>query len=242
MSKDDLFNNNQKPVPPFEFNEKVARVFNDMINRSVPLYPEVIQRQAQLALKYYLPGTKAYDLGCSNGNFCLALLEKTASKPLSVVAVDNSAPMLDLFEKRLKKRGWEKKITMICDSIQTVELLNPSIVVINYTLQFLPMNHRDVLIQKVYNALAPGGILLFSEKVVHSDKTLSDLEVEFYYRFKRENGYSELEISRKREALENVLIPETVDAHHQRLASAGFSRKEIWLKWFNFTSWICQKT
>lgn len=241
MKKDNLFNTSEKPVPPFEFNEKVARVFNDMIHRSVPMYPEVIQRQAQLAKHYYRKGTRVYDMGCSNGNFCVELCEKMGPESCDMVAVDNSIPMLDLFKNRLEKRGWQDRVKMVCGNIQDVPLDPASVVVINYTLQFLPVEDRDRLITRIFNSLVPGGILLFSEKIIHQDTHLSDLQVDFYYRFKRENGYSELEISRKREALENVLIPETIESHHQRLSAAGFTRNDIWLKWFNFTSWICRK-
>jgi len=116
-----------------------------------------------------------------------------------------------------------------------------SVVVINFTLQFIPPADRDALLQRIHAALIPGGALMFSEKIIHPDPRLSELQVDFYYRFKRENGYSELEISQKREALENVLVPETVAAHHERLRRCGFNDTDIWLKWFNFCSWICIK-
>ncbi|HSO21088.1 MAG TPA: tRNA (cmo5U34)-methyltransferase, partial [Desulfosarcina sp.] len=104
-----------------------------------------------------------------------------------------------------------------------------------------PPADRDALLKKIAGVLVPGGILLFSEKTVHPERILSDLQVDFYHRFKRERGYSDLEISQKREALETVLVPETVAAHHGRLDRCGFSASDLWLKWFNFCSWVCRR-
>jgi tRNA (cmo5U34)-methyltransferase len=114
-------------------------------------------------------------------------------------------------------------------------------VVVNFTLQFIAPTDRDALLQRIYHTLLPGGMLLFSEKILHPNQKMSDLQVDFYHRFKRENGYSELEISQKREALENVLVPESIETHHARLRRCGFSGVDIWLKWFNFSSWVCLK-
>jgi tRNA (cmo5U34)-methyltransferase len=161
--------------------------------------------------------------------------------PLRMVAVDNSAPMLQIYQKRLDNHPAGDQIELIQANIQDLTLAPSSVVVLNLTLQFLPMAERDALVTRVYEALIPGGILLITEKVVHQTESLSALQQEFYYRFKGENGYSNLEISQKRDALENVLIPETVESHTARFNAAGFTRVDIWQKWFNFTSFICMK-
>jgi tRNA (cmo5U34)-methyltransferase len=241
MTIDRIYRNRRKNVPPFTFNAAVAHVFDDMIRRSVPMYGEVIRRQAQMARQQYRPGTRIYDLGCSNGNLALALCEDMPVGGFDMVAVDNSRPMLSEFEKQLTAIGRFEDVSLICGDIREIEMTRASVVVINYTLQFIPPPDRDALLQRIHEALIPGGVLMFSEKSVHPDPHLSAFEVDFYYRFKKENGYSELEISQKREALENVLVPETVDAHQNRLRRCGFSKFDLWLKWFNFCSWICIK-
>ncbi|GAB6094460.1 carboxy-S-adenosyl-L-methionine synthase CmoA [Desulfatiferula olefinivorans] len=241
MSKDTIYSRKHDRVPPFEFNENVVGVFDDMIHRSVPLYHEALIRKAQLAEQFYRPGTTVYDLGCSNGNFGLRFLDIMGKKPFHMVAVDNSKPMLDTYATRLANRPMGDCIHLTLADITDIRLDNASVVVINLTLQFLPMDQRDGLIQSVYRALIPSGLLLVTEKTVHDDETLTNLFQDYYWRFKKENGYSNLEISQKRDALENVLIPETVGAHLTRFSSAGFSRMDIWQKWFNFTSFICIK-
>jgi tRNA (cmo5U34)-methyltransferase len=222
MDRDTLYSTPRTTVPPFEFNAAVADVFDDMIHRSVPMYGEIIRRQAQLVQRCCRPGTRVYDLGCSTGNLAMALCRQMPAGSFEMIAVDSSQPMLDIFKKRLNAAGRFDDVTQMCWDIRRVKLERAGVVIVNFT-------------------LVPGGMLLFSEKTVHPNQELSDLQVDFYYRFKRENGYSELEISQKREALENVLVPETVETHHDRLRRCGFSGIDVWLKWFNFCSWICTK-
>ncbi|BCS95023.1 carboxy-S-adenosyl-L-methionine synthase [Desulfoluna limicola] len=241
MSQDTIYSKKLPSVPPFEFNENVAGVFNDMIHRSVPLYRETVKRQAQLAARFYKEGTAVIDLGCSNGNFGMRLLTEMGKRPLRMVAVDNSSPMLEIYQGLLDNHPAGEQIELIQANIQDLAMEPASVVVLNLTLQFLPMAERNALIARIHEALVPGGILLITEKVVHEEELLSDLQQEFYYRFKGENGYSNLEISQKRDALENVLVPETVETHTARFNAAGFTKVDIWQKWFNFTSFICMK-
>jgi tRNA (cmo5U34)-methyltransferase len=150
--------------------------------------------------------------------------------------------MLDRYARRLKATGrTATAVHLVHDHMQRIDIQQASVVVINFTLQFVPPADRQPLLQAVFDGLLPGGILLLSEKVIHSAASLNDLQQSFYYRFKAENGYSELEISRKRNALENVLIPESIEQHIERLQQTGFSTIDTWLKWFNFASLICRK-
>jgi tRNA (cmo5U34)-methyltransferase len=241
MKRDILYTKPKQSMPPFEFNREVVEVFDDMIRRSVPGYTEIILKQAQLIRYFYQPKTTIFDLGCSNGNLGLKLLEKYPDLDFKMVAADSSQAMLTTYLKRLQLQEKRERIDLICTDITDLHLSNASVVVINFTLQFLPIAKRDRMIQAIHTALTPGGILLFSEKVYHPNKPLNALQKKCHHQFKRENGYSELEISQKREALENVLIPETIESHATRLTQAGFVHQDIWLKWFNFCSWICLK-
>lgn len=241
MGKDDIYSTPRTLVPPFEFNARVAGVFDDMIHRSVPMYAEIVRRQAQMVKQNYRPGTRVYDLGCSTGNLAMDLCRRMPAGAFEMVAVDSSQAMLDIFQKRLDAAGRSADITPLCDDIRQVDMQPAGAVVVNFTLQFIAPKDRDALLQRIYHTLLPGGMLLFSEKILHPNQKMSDLQVDFYHRFKRENGYSELEISQKREALENVLVPESIETHHARLRRCGFSGVDIWLKWFNFSSWVCLK-
>ena len=240
MVKDKIYLAEFDPVPPFEFNEEVVRVFNDMIRRSVPFYEEIICRQAQLTARFYQPGTRIYDLGCSNGNLGAVLVEVMKDRPFEMVAVDNSAPMLEAYKTYLEEKK-EKRIQLLHADIEDVEMRDASVIILNLTLQFLPPDRRNGMIEKIHSALKPGGILLLTEKVVHQEEELSQLQQAFYYGFKMEQGYSQLEISQKREALENVLIPETLEDHLARLRDSGFKKVDIWMKWFNFASLLAVK-
>jgi tRNA (cmo5U34)-methyltransferase len=241
MGWDTIYRTPRTAVSPFEFNAAVADVFDDMIHRSVPMYGEIICRQAQLVERYYRPGTRIYDLGCSTGNLAIAVCNRMPAGSFEMVAVDNAHPMLDILNKRLDDADRFDDISNICEDIRQVNMQQASVVVVNFTLQFIPLADREGLLKRIYEALIPGGMLLFSEKTMHPNPLISDLQIGFYHRLKRENGYSELEISQKREALENVLVPETEATHQDRLRRCGFSIIEVWLKWFNFCSWICIK-
>jgi len=146
--------------------------------------------------------------------------------------------MIDKYHKRLAQAQNCHQIDLVCGLLEDIKIENASVVLINLTLQFLDLKKRDGLIEKIYQGLLPGGVLLVTEKIVNKACPINDLEQDFYRRFKRENGYSELEISQKRDALEKVLIPESIDVHKQRFFAAGFSHVDVWLKWFNFASMI----
>lgn len=241
MNKDRVFSEKLTTITPFRFNEKVARVFDDMLVRSVPLYGEVLKQQARIARRFYQHGTQIFDLGCSHGNLGILLLDCFGDAEFKMTAVDSSEPMIQRFKKRLAVHDNHRCVDLACAYIENIVISNASVVVVNLTLQFLDRQKRDSLIQSAFNGLCKGGILLLTEKTVHSDEQMNALEQEYYYQFKRENGYTDLEISQKRDALERVLVPENVAEHENRIQKAGFSSFNVWLKWFNFTSMIAVK-
>ncbi|MBU1343616.1 MAG: carboxy-S-adenosyl-L-methionine synthase CmoA [Proteobacteria bacterium] len=241
MEKDRVFAGKKIKVTPFEFNSEVANVFDDMLTRSVPLYAESIQRQAQLCAQYFQHGSRIYDLGCSHGNLGMLILDQLSQRTFTMVAVDSSKPMIEKYLKRLEKKETAGRIDLVCGFLENIQIKNASVVLINLTLQFIDMKKRDDLVKNIYQGLNPGGILLLTEKTIHSSKHLEDLQTQIYKTFKLENGYSELEISQKRDALEKVLIPDTIETHQNRMDAAGFTTIDIWLKWFNFVSMIAIK-
>ncbi len=241
MKKDTLYSKEQDRILPFKFNKAVVDVFDDMLCRSVPMYKETVYRQAQLTAMHYQKGSRIYDLGCSHGNLGVCLIKEMGEQKFEMIAVDNSMPMLDAYRKRALCSPGKGNIQFICENIQDTIIENASVVIINLTLQFLSIDLRDTLIKKVFDALLPEGILMMTEKVVHQDQGLDALQQEFHHRFKKENGYSDLEISQKRDALENVLVCETIEGHLKRLETAGFEKTDIWQKWFNFAAFIGRK-
>ncbi len=226
----------------FQFDERVAAVFPDMIQRSVPGYGMIISNIGILAAKYAQPGSHCYDLGCSLGAASMAMRQRITAPDCDIIAVDNSPAMLERASQLLALDTVSTiPMTMICSDIQDIEVEDASVVVLNFTLQFIHLQQRLKLIQRIHAGLRPGGILILSEKIAFSEPERQHFHVELHHDFKRANGYSDLEISQKRSALENVMIPETIACHQKRLQAAGFSCSELWFQCFNFVSMVAIK-
>ena len=239
--KDDLFRK-QKPQDSFVFDEQVADVFDDMAVRSIPGYETIVSTIGGFAKEYYRSDSNIYDLGCSLGGVTFEICQQLGESDFNLVAIDNSEAMIErLVEKKTKIGGLENSVKVLCEDINDTVIENASVVILNFTLQFLPPKCRNQLIKRIYNALVPGGILVLSEKIVLDDKSLNSLFIEMYHKFKESNGYSELEISQKRLALENILIPEPISVHKSRHVSAGFNSFEVWFQHLNFVSMISLK-
>lgn len=225
---------------PFRFNEDVANVFPDMLRRSIPGYAATIEAIGSLAARYVRENTNCYDLGCSLGAATIAMRQGIEKNGCRIVAVDTAAAMTERCREIVAEddRQFSPRtaIEIIEEDIRNIEITNASMVVLNYTLQFLAMDDRDTLMQSIHDGLNHGGLLVLSEKVVDENAEMEQLLVDLHHEHKRRNDYSALEVSRKRAALENVLIPETVAAHRTRLAAAGFSHTAVWLRYFNFVS------
>ncbi|KXS35281.1 MAG: tRNA (cmo5U34)-methyltransferase [Idiomarina sp. T82-3] len=243
MSQQDTIYSKALPsVGDFRFDEHVVEVFPDMINRSVPGYATIIQTLPQLAERYSQDNTNVYDLGCSLGAATLAL-RKGCEKHRGnhIIAVDNSQPMIDRAQLHLNGFKSDIAVEFNCQDVQQTPIDNASIVVLNFTLQFVPKEDRNALIDKIYSGLNPGGVLLIAEKVAHPDAHIHDTLVDLHHDFKRANGYSELEISQKRAAIENVMKIDTLDTHFARFKQSGFAHAGVWLQCFNFAAMLAVK-
>jgi tRNA (cmo5U34)-methyltransferase len=238
MSKDNIYTLEDAESGSFEFNSAVADVFPDMLRRSIPGYDASISAIGQLAARYVQPGTRCYDLGCSLGAATLAIREAITARQCEIIAVDTSPAMTERCRDLVAKDQSPTSCTVLDADARHIEIENASMVVMNYTLQFLPVDERLAMIRKIRDGMIEGGVFVLSEKVADDDPEVESLLVDLHHEFKRANAYSDLEISRKRTALENVLIPETTDTHLQRLRDAGFSHCNVWLKHFNFASII----
>jgi len=237
-SKDRVFSRALSDVKAFEFNETVASVFQDMISRSVPGYALLLHMIGLYASIFIQPGSRIFDLGCSLGEASRVIAERTDSIDCKIVAVDNSAAMIAKCEQQV---ALPNKIEWCCEDIRQTEINNASMVVLNLTLQFLPPEERLSLLQKIFQGLNPGGILVLSEKVEFADATENERMVQLYQGFKKTMGYSDLEISQKRNALENVLIPDSEQQHLQRLNEVGFNEIYQCFRSFNFVSYLAIK-
>lgn len=245
MSEDKLFTERDGSAP-FRFDASVAAVFPDMLKRSIPGYAATIEAIGSLAARFVVPGTRCYDLGCSLGAASIAIRQGAAASQAEIIAIDNSPAMIErcqviVTDEMARDTSSMSEIRPELADVLDSDISNASMVVLNYTLQFLSMDERDALIRRIHTGLNPNGLLVLSEKVVDENPAMEQLLIDLHYEHKRRNHYSELEISRKRSALENVLVPEKVSAHRARLEAAGFSDIAVWLRYFNFVSIIAIK-
>lgn len=242
-ARDEVFAQKQQIVSDFKFGANVAQVFDDMLVRSVPFYLETQRMLGELAAEFAVPDTNIYDLGCST---CTTFLNFHQYLPpeeqYGLIGIDNSEAMLDKARSKLQEHAFPRPVDLqVADLNKTVQVQNASVVVLNLTLQFVRPLNRARLIQDIYSGLCEGGVLLLVEKVLGDCSLTNRLFIKNYYDFKQRNGYSQLEIAQKREALENVLIPYHVNENYDLLRREGFSQIDVFFKWYNFCGFLAVK-
>ncbi|MBG8562081.1 MULTISPECIES: carboxy-S-adenosyl-L-methionine synthase CmoA [Pseudomonas] len=239
---DRLFATPLAQVPDFTFNEDVVRVFPDMIKRSVPGYPTIVENIGVLAAQFAQPDTLLYDLGSSLGAVTQAMRRHVRSEGCKVLAVDNSPAMVERCREYLSHQDAMHQellpVQVIEADITALDLQPASVVALNFTLQFIEPQARLALLGRIRQCLVPGGALILSEKLRFADPQQQALLTDLHVAFKRANGYSELEIAQKRSAIENVMKPDSLEEHRQRLLAAGFSQVVPWFQCLNFASLI----
>ena len=220
MTRDRLYRQADAPHP-FAFDERVAAVFPDMIRRSVPGYGDTLALTRLVAARFARPRTRLYDLGCAVGDSAAALAQGAQASGVEVIAVDEAPAMMAAARARLD--GCDgAPIRLVCADLRSLRVRRASVVALNYTLQFLPVDERAAVLAEVRAGLVPGGALLLSEKMAVDDP--EGLLAALHADWKRANGYSDREVARKRAALEDVLVPESLEAHEERLRAVGFRR------------------
>jgi tRNA (cmo5U34)-methyltransferase len=240
MLRDEVYRSS-RPIGDFQFNEEVASVFDDMVGRSVPFYDEIQRMVQELAADFAVPQTTLYDLGCSTGTTFLQL-DPSLREGVRFVGIDNSADMLAKCGARLKQHGISRDCELNCHDLHNgVAIDNASVVLMILTLQFIRPLHRDKLIGDIYRGLNSNGCFILVEKVLGEDSLFNRLFINHYYDLKRRNGYSDLEIAQKREALENVLVPYKLLENRELLLRIGFRYVDVFFKWYNFSAMIAVK-
>ncbi len=240
MARDQIFERAKSPTD-FTFGKETATVFDDMVSRSVPFYGEMQRMIGEMAADFAVEGSNLYDLGCATGNTLLAL-DPVVHPEVRFIGVDNSAEMLAKAREKLAEVGFKRPHELIeADLDHRLDLVNASVVVMNLTLQFVRPLHREKVIRDVAGGLGGQGCLLLVEKLTMADSLFNGLFIKYYYELKRRNGYSDTEIGRKREALENVLIPYRRDENVALLRSAGFKHVEVFFRWYNFCGMVAVK-
>lgn len=237
---DNIYQAPLEQVPNFRFDQAVARVFPDMIQRSVPGYAETVAMSGIIAGRYAQANTNLYDLGCSLGAVTLAMRHALKEPGCKIIGIDNSEHMIERAKHFIALDEGNTEVELLCADILSTPITNASVTALNFVLQFIAPEQRLGLLRNIAQATVAGGALILSEKICFSPEEQA-LQQELHWDFKRANGYSDLEVSQKRSAIEKVLIPETEQAHIERLKAAGFSQVIRWYQCFNFVSFLAVK-
>jgi tRNA (cmo5U34)-methyltransferase len=238
--RDKLFADPKPIVGDFNFGAETAMVFDDMLQRSVPFYAEVQRMIAEIASDFAVDGTNVYDLGCSTCATFRAL--RDLDRDVAFIGVDDSEAMLARAEEELARDGFARRYELRQQDLnRELGIENASVVIMTLTLQFVRPLHRERVMRTIFEGLNHQGCLILIEKVIAQESLMNRLFIKYYYDFKRRNGYSDIEIAQKREALENVLIPYRLEENERLLVSAGFGKPETFFKWYNFSGLLAVK-
>lgn len=240
--QDQVFKDEITKVSDFKFGTTVVNVFDDMVSRSVPYYDETQRMLAEIAADHAREGSNVYDLGCSTGTTLIGI-DALIPSDIRFVGIDESPEMIDKCHLKLKEAGFVRPYELKVGDLhqEKLPIANASVVILCLTLQFVRPLYRERLLKNIYDGLNPGGILLLVEKVLAESSIFNRDFIKYYYNYKRRNHYSEMEISQKREALENVLIPYKLSENLLLLKEAGFADCETFFKWYNFSGMIAYK-
>jgi tRNA (cmo5U34)-methyltransferase len=245
MTRDTIFSGTAARGSDFQFTEEVANVFDDMLARSVPFYLEQQSLILEIARQFWQPGTSVVDLGSSTGT-TLINLSRQLGKDARLTGYDNSRPMLERSRNNAAEAGLGEQIEFAYGDfngdLRDIVIENASVVTMCWTLQFVRPLQREKVIRKIAEGLVDGGVLIVTDKVLTNDSNMNRFFIDFYYEFKRRNGYSEEEIMKKREALENVLIPYRFDENFELFRKNGFATVETFFQWYNFAGFLCVKS
>lgn len=240
-SADQLFTDQDGDISDFRFDQKTAAVFDDMVYRSVPLYEEMQRMTAEIAADFAQPGSSLFDLGCATGTTLLHL-DPVIDPAVRFIGLDSSGEMLEKAQIKINAchSGREFKLLMM-DMHKEMLIENASVVVMILTLQFIRPLHRARVIQRIYEGMNDQAALIIFEKITLDDSLFNRLFIRYYYEMKKRQGYSDVEIAQKREALENVLIPYRPEENRELLANAGFTHIEEFFRWYNFSGILAVK-
>ncbi|MFV0543468.1 MAG: carboxy-S-adenosyl-L-methionine synthase CmoA [Marinicella pacifica] len=234
--RDQIFNQAYKKVSAFAFDEQVVSVFPDMIKRSVPGYDTLLKGIAMYAMRFAQPNSQIYDLGASLGAVSLTIDQAIGARHVDIHAIDNSDAMISRLKQLLENQKINNRIHTHLEDIRHIQLQQASMVISNFTLQFLPPGSRRAVIERIYKSLNVKGVFVLSEKIQSSQQM-----IDFYHGYKKINGYSDLEVAQKRQALEDTLKPDSLTHWQQRLEEVGFHSVEVWFRAFNFVSLVAFK-
>jgi tRNA (cmo5U34)-methyltransferase len=238
---DSIFAAKRNTIGDFTFDRDTAVVFDDMVSRSVPYYNEIQRMVGELSREFAAPNTSLYDLGCATGTTFMAI-DGVVDPSVKFVGIDNAEEMLNEARGKLDGMRSNRRFELITADLHgKLPIENASVVILLLTLQFVRPLARDKLLKQIFDGMRENSCLILVEKLTSASTLLNRLFIKHYYDFKRRNGYSDMEISQKREALENVLIPYHYEENVDLLKRTGFAHCEEFFRWYNFAGMVAVK-
>jgi tRNA (cmo5U34)-methyltransferase len=225
------------PSGPWEFDDNVTKVFDNMLARSIPGFTDMRNLVTSLAVKYAIPNTAIVDLGSSRGGSLIPIIEKLG-KSQKYVGVEISKAMRDACTVELGKYSEVEFELLDLDLRENYPEFKTSIVLSVLTLQFIPIEYRQEILERAFNNLQVGGAIILVEKILGVDAHINRTFIDLYYGLKGENGYTEEQINTKRKSLEGVLVPVTATWNEQLLQESGFKHVDCFWRNLNFAGWI----
>ena len=229
------------PRGAWQFDQEVTAVFDDMLQRSIPQYNAMRLVTFEVGRRFVQPGTAIIDMGCSRGQALLPFVSQFGEAN-DYIGLEISEPMIEAARQKFAYHPHGNRVT-----IQSADLRRDfpggtsSVVLAVLTLQFTPIEYRQQIVRRVYESLAPGGAFILVEKVLGATAKIDDAFVELFLNIKRENGYSDSQIDRKRMSLEGVLVPVTAHWNEELLRQEGFTSVDCFWRHLNFAGWVAVK-
>jgi tRNA (cmo5U34)-methyltransferase len=220
------------------FSGQTASHFDPHVSKSVPLYQEGHELIGQLSDFFLSNGSVCYDLGCSTGALMQKLAGRSQQKNCEFIGVDEEPDMTRIARERCMSID---DIQIITDNIVDMDLKKSDLIISYYTVQFIRPKMRQLLIDKIFNALNWGGAFLYFEKVRAPDARFQDIATSLYNDFKFKNGYTPGEIYSKANSIKGVLEPFSTQGNIDLLTRAGFKDILTIMKYVCFEGFLAIK-
>jgi len=212
-----------------------------MVERSVPYYDEIQRMTCEMAADFAVPGSNIYDFGCATGTTLYALHD-SVPEDVRLVGIDNSDEMLARAKEKLAALPGNRVTELVnADINEQPAVENASACVMLLTLQFIRPLNREAVMRRIFAGMKEHGCLIVVEKLVSPHSLINRQFIKYYYALKARQGYSEMEISQKREALENVLVPYRLEENFELLRRTGFTQVDEFFRWYNFCGIVAIK-
>lgn len=203
------------------FDSKVQQIYNDHVQQHIPNYDKVINKSLDICKTTCSTTDAIIDVGCANG----ATLEKLYNLGFrNLHGVESSKDMINGFDS--------SKATISISN--TLPEYKYKVILANWVLHFI--KDKQSYIKDIYHNLDTGGIAVISNKT--SDDPLF---LNFYHKFKSDQGVSEQHILDKAEQLKGVMFVESVDWYLNQFKSCNFSQVEIIDADWCFTTFFLRK-